>query len=350
MSQKKIVKRHNASMGTNAGCLAYYESAMRFYSATPWRFIESMVPFAVYPPDASAPLVASVLGAGGEEYGLGVYRGDDVFEHVRALTNGEMGVRLSSKVDALSCMFEPYGRMPKEVRAPILRAGAKPTRDALVPWAIAKRPFKTPANPTDTDLALLGTLMDAILAALEKKILPLAGSFEAALRIVRTEGRLEVSVEPFTVPAPRQRPAPATLMLDRTALARLPIMDAAWHVGCPVAPISVADMDDELRALVAVAEPNGIIVGAQILHGERALDAAAFEVVAMFSKLGGIPREIFFTEVEVRDALAMHLEPRGVVCALAEVPSPILMEALTALFGHLSGERPPSSRRRRSAR
>lgn len=196
MSQKRTSKRHGSSTGASAACFAYYEAAMRFYSATPWVFIESMVPFAVYPPGASAPLVASVLGAGGEEYGLGVYRGDHAFEHVRALTNGEMGVRLSSEVDALSCMFEQYGRMPKEVRAPILRAGARPKRDALAPWAIAKRPFKKPANPTDEDLALLGTLMDAILAALEKKILPLAGSIETALRIVRTEGSLEVSVEP----------------------------------------------------------------------------------------------------------------------------------------------------------
>jgi hypothetical protein len=153
MSQK-ISKSPGGSAGTSATCLAYYEAAMRFYGATPWRIIESMKPLAVFPPGQDTPLVASVLGAGGEEYGLGVYRGDDVFEHV--------------------------------------------------------------------------------------------------------------------------------------------------------------------RALVAVAEPNGIIVGVQIVHGER--------------------------------ALAMHLEPRGVVCAIAQAPSPLLMEALTALFRHLSGERPPSSRRRRGAR
>jgi hypothetical protein len=330
----------------SAVCRAYYDAAMRYLRAAPWRFVESMDPFAVFPPGASEPLVVTVMGAGGEEYGLGVYRGEGAFDQILAMMRGEGGEAMASEVDALSCMLELYGRMPPQVRTPISRAGARPKRDAPAPWAIAKRPFKHPANPSDADLELLTTLMDTVLVARERGLLPLGKSFESALRAERCPEGLVVTVEPFSPPS-REEQAPPVLMIDAEALAKLPIMDAVWHVGCPAAPVSVGDMEDEIRMLFAVAEPNGIIIGAEMIHGERALAMAAFGLIGLFSKCKGIPRTLVFMEHELRDALAPHLESRGIECVLTDTPSPLLAEAVGALFGHLFGGGQRRSRSRK---
>jgi len=322
--------------GSSAACRTYYDAAMRYLRAAPWRFVDSMDPFAVFSPDAGGPLVVTVMGAGGEEYGLGVYRGEGAFEQILAMMRGETGEAMTSDVDALSCMFEPYGRMPPQVRAPVVRAGARPKSDSPAPWAIAKRPFKHPGNPSDADLELLATLMDTVLVALEKGLLPLGEPFKRALRVERRPEGLLVVSEPFAPPLREKQPSPV-LMLDRATLAKLPIVEGVWHIGCPVTPISVGDMDDEIRTLLAVAEPHGIVVGVQVVHGERAIAAAAFEMVEIFSKCKAIPRVLVFTEKELHDALAPHLETRGVECAHVDASSPLLTEAIGALFGHLAG-------------
>lgn len=67
---------------------ALYQAAIAFQRAAPWEWMSSEDLFAIENPDDSEMGYCSVLGSGGEEFGVGMFVGEDGYERCARLIAG----------------------------------------------------------------------------------------------------------------------------------------------------------------------------------------------------------------------------------------------------------------------
>lgn len=68
---------------------ALYQAAIAFQKAAPWEWMDSNDLFAIENPDNGETGYYSILGSGGEEFGLGIFMGDQGFNSYIELITGE---------------------------------------------------------------------------------------------------------------------------------------------------------------------------------------------------------------------------------------------------------------------
>ncbi|MDD5094971.1 MAG: hypothetical protein PHV74_11420 [Dehalococcoidia bacterium] len=75
---------------TNRDWANLYQSAMMFKEAAPWDWVHNDTLFAVENPDDGEVSYCSILGSGGEEFGLGMFIGDKGYESHLRVMGGEI--------------------------------------------------------------------------------------------------------------------------------------------------------------------------------------------------------------------------------------------------------------------
>lgn len=294
------------------------------------------------------PMLATIMGNAGEEFGLMLIRGDDPGASFETMIQPEgPGSDGIEAMDMMSLNLEPFGAMDDEIQNWFRQHGQHPKVGEVVPWPMAKPRFKSPGFPSDEDLALLTWAIRAIVKADTAAPLEPAELDDPAgiCWITMDDESTDVVVtrEPWVSPEATLASAQdVTVRLEAEALERL---DTTYLVGTAPMPATIEGDDRSLQLLLVVDDANGRAVQARPVYAgdvQEAVDALldAFHGRTMIPLPGGLPREIIFTTQALHDAVKPTLMFAGVTCRYE--PSIPRLETMMANFTEFLIDHSPS--------
>jgi hypothetical protein len=320
-----------------------------FHARKLWKRFTNYDCFAVRLPGREEPLLASVMGDAGEQYGLMLLRGPHAADDFAALTDaGEAGDGVVENMDVLSFRMEAFGELEPGTQALYRQAGIHPKFHEQVPEFLVKPPNRVPRLATDAELSvLLGVAKAATLADRRKLLQPAELDDDEGICVLSVTGELpapsvSVTREKPSRPARSQSHVFAASGMD---LSGLKMIDATWLVATPSVPAGVEGDDRSMQLLLAADQTRGIVLqGKPFFAGE--IGQAAEALVEAFRgrtpwASAGVPSRIIFSNRKLRDAMAAALQGHGVECTYA--PSiPELREFSAGLLAHLEEKMTPA--------
>lgn len=114
-------------------------ASLDFHRLRHWLELEQDTAFFIRLPDEPHPIVAIVMGQGGEEFGLALFRGARAVEVVRRLMSSENGesFAIAEDVVQLAVTLDPIEAIPLARRAVLIEAGFNARRGTLAPLFFA---------------------------------------------------------------------------------------------------------------------------------------------------------------------------------------------------------------------
>jgi hypothetical protein len=294
------------------------------------------------------PMLGVVLGGGGEEYGLSLFRGPRATDSLNTLLNPEeLGDDALEDLDMLGFSLAPFGDLPPDAQTFLREAGQHPRYDEQVPSFLVKSPGQQPRLPDESELALLWLILRGVIEADQKKLLQpgtLQGKDGISLleisgdpaepQVSVTRAKWQFSEAPKTIPLP----------LDRPDLSGLPRLDETWLVGTPTLATRIRDDDREMQLLLVADEASEYVLQARPMFAGD-LKEAVDTVVECFRKgpgrRKGVPHKIVFSNRKLYEMMTLILEPLGVRCVF-EAVIPKLREIADGILDYLAGQGPAS--------
>ena len=329
------------------------EAARQFDSRELWKRFTNYDCFAVHLPGHEEPILASVMGAAGEEYGLMLFRGPHAFHSFAALAAPDgPGDDTTEAMDMLSFRMELFGEIDPQIQALYRQASVHPKFYEEVPDFLVKPANCRPRLPNEEDLALLLHVARAATIADRRKLLTPTELDDAegicVLQVKDDSPVPEVSVT-------RERPCrscPPTAHLfagSAVDLSGLPRCGGTWLVGTPPVPAGIKGDDRSMQMVLAVDEASGIVVQTKPFFAGEMGEAVEAMIEAFRypppGGSGGLPDEIVFSNRRLCDAMATALETEGVACSYcAWIPElqDIIADLLHTLEAHLSSAGDPT--------
>ncbi len=317
------------------------KAAMTFNKRRLWEEFTNGDLIALEVPTEDHPLIASIMGGGGEEYGLALFRGPGAARCVKAMMESDgTDPELADEASQIAFSMEKLGNFPPEWRKPLKKAGfSGHTKQA--PFFLAKEPGRRPRMIDQKEAETFLYALKGILKAYDSKLLiqkPLGQSGEVPVLTlsgdpldpeisVRRDFLRDVATENVVSPVP----APESL-------ADLPLLDKHWLVGLPVLPFSIADDDRTVRALFVVEENSEFIMQLDPSMG-RDIDGTAGKLFDVFegqnaAKVKGVPRKITFSSRSLFNAVSPELGALGVHCSI-EPRIPLLEKTVREMITHV---------------
>ena len=348
MHERPIVTRQGETMEKQKGFEAFLEAGGAFGERRLWERFTNFDCIGLRLGAGARPMLASIMGDAGEQFGLMLIRGDDPAGDFETITRpGGPGGDGIEAVDLIGLNLDPFGELDTESQNWFRRNGRHPKARDVVPCPMVKRAYKLPGLPTNEDLALLTWVLRAIVAADTAAPLEPAELDDpdgvAIISMADKSTTPMVTREPW--PCPVSTPAPGqavSLSLDTSELERL---DTTYLVGMTPMPISIEGDNRSLQLLLVADDPDGRSVQCKPVFAgdlQEAADALAeaFHGRTMLRQAGGLPREVVFTNRNLHDALKPVLAFAGVKCHYE--PSIPRLEALATNFIEFLIEHSPS--------
>lgn len=312
-----------------------------------WKRFSNLDFFAIETPGLDEPMLGVVMGAGGEEYGLSLFRGARAAEFLTMLLRPEeLGDDALEDLDMLGFSMTAFGDLPPDTQALLRQAGQHPRYDEQVPSFLVKLPGQQPRLPDESELSLLRLILRGIIEADKQKLLQ-PGTLRGKEGIVALEIRGDPA-EPHvsvtrqkwqTPPAPKTAPVPSR-GLD---LKGLPLLDETWLVGTPALAAGIQGDNREMQLLLIADEASEYLFDARPMAAGD-LREAVEAIVRIFRKgprgRKGLPRKIVVSNRKLPQAMAALLEPLGVECAFLSV-IPKLRKIADEFLDLMGGEAPP---------
>ena len=314
------------------------EAARNLHSRKLWKRFTNDDCFGVRIVSENEVMLGVVLGFGGEQYGLTLFRGPDATDCLVALldTDGQ-GDDALDEMDILGFSMDTFGDLPPEAQAFMRDAGQHCRYEDQVPSFLAKPAGCLGRLPNDQELALLLVTLRSVVKADKKKLLqPTVLEDPEGICVINVSGSATEPQIHVTRERLEQKAKPTTIRLVTTShdLGGLPRLNTTWLVGMPAIPGAVKGDDRTMQLLLVVDDANELVLqGKPIFSGD--MEEAADTLTETFigkglSKIKGLPREIIFSSRKLHDAMNPILEPLNVKCIYA--PSiPRLLE-ITAKF------------------
>ncbi len=299
------------------------EAAVELHGRQLWKRFTNFDCFAVRVPGKGEPLLACVMGAAGEQYGLMLLQGPNGAESFSALTDSDgAGDDAAETMDMLSFSMDAFGDMTPETQAFFRRSGVHPRHDEQVPNFLVKPPNRHVRLPNDAELALVFVVLKAVVAADRRKLLkPATLDDECGICVITLGNDLahptvSVSRERFTSrPVLSQPHASAAWRLD---LSGLELLDATWLVGTPVIPGAIKDDDRSMQLLLVADDASGEVLQAKPFFSEQIQEAVDILITTFRGRQPsgrkGIPGSIVFSNQRLHDVMASILQKVSVTC------------------------------------
>ncbi len=298
----------------------FVAAATEFHRRRLWLEFPGDGLFLVRIPTEELPFVACVLGQEGEEFGLCLYRGEDAPSLTIRVYAGDLEPeRFGALVDFIEMSVQPWGSLPDEYRRTLTAAGARPSRDKLVPLAMAKQPLEDARACNRTELRHLVWAMRGILAALDAGRLRVGGLDWRARELIelRVEGELReprVAVERVPWPADLaeiEPPDNGTDDLLRT--------DERWFLLRVPVPVNDAQLEKDRNGLLLVNEQGLVLADTLVQEDDLAGLRACLEDGFLgrgADSVAGLPREIVCECSWIHAALEASLDDLGIAFTL----------------------------------
>lgn len=284
-----------------------------------WKRFTNFDCFGVRVPGLADLLLASVMGEGGEQFGLWLLRGPGAVESLRELvgesTGGDDQIEA---MDFLSYSMAPFGTLSSQAQDFYRAVGIYPRHDEEVSDLMIKPPYRQVRLPADGELVLLTRVLQAALVADRRKLLePARVDDRKGICVVTLGPDAENVLASVTRELPPPPPAPVrsviTAPLNLTGVA---LLAATWLIGTVPVPARIEDDDRSARTLLVAEEVSNRILHTHLYCAENIPDVVA-ALATWFSQAqpGGkrrIARQMVFSNRSLHDAVAPALEAAGV--------------------------------------
>jgi hypothetical protein len=323
-------------------CRETVRAAREFASLEIWKEYSDDEIFGVRVPGSDHPIFCSILGGGGQEFGLGVFKGESALDDYRRLfIDGGLSDDVLDSIDQMSLTLDRLRDIPVRFRKFLDRAGLQARRDALVPAFLAKEPGRQGREINQTEALLFLYALRGIMAAYEANRLAPApfGEMDDILVLHVSGDPLRPDVAARYEPLPEgaldglpdlyEPPSPPDLDLDL-----LPRLEATWLVGFRPISAAIAGDDRSVRALLVMDDDSELILGTEILMGENVEGAVdAFYAIAEGRDSPtplGLPIHVLVSSRSLFNALAPDLAAVDVDCEYDPEPG-LLDQTYTSL-------------------
>jgi hypothetical protein len=319
-----------------------------FNSRRLWKRFTNFDCFGIRVPGQSKPMLGIVLGAGGDEYGLSLFRGTDAAASLAGILSPEgPGDDVVDDTDVLGFSMSAFGELPPDAQSLLREAGRHPRYDEQTPMFMVKPPGQQPRTPDVPELALLLLVLRGVLEADKRRLLqPATLDNEEGICVLTLSGdpaapQVSVARERWQLP---EAPTAVPVQLENIDLTGLPRLKGTWLVGTPTMGPGIKDDSRVMQLLLVADDASQYVLEARpVFAGD--LEEAVNALVETLHGHGlgggrGLPREIIFSNRKLHDAMAMILEPAGVKCTFASV-IPKLRELADEFLEHLASEVPP---------
>ena len=134
-------------------CRELIDAATAFHSRALWREYTNDECFALLLPEEEHPMLGSVMGQGGEEFGLMLFRGPEARDNaLEMLTEYPDERDMADSTPMLGFSMTRYAKVPPFGRSLLRTAGRVCRRETMVPLFIAKHAGRQPRGPTPDEL------------------------------------------------------------------------------------------------------------------------------------------------------------------------------------------------------
>ena len=217
------------------------QASVEFHERRLWKRFTNLDCFAIRVPGAEDPLLAAVMGAAGEHYGLMLLRGPRAAACLSALVAGsDPGGDAADEMDMLGFDLEAFGDMSPQTQAFFRQAGIHPRYDEKLPDFLVKPSRRQKRLPNEAELALLLMVLKGVVVADRRKLLkPARIDDEEGICAVELHGdpaSPTVSVTRERLPQRSASAQPIAAPVSVPDLRGLALLDATWLVGTPVYP------------------------------------------------------------------------------------------------------------------
>ncbi len=298
-------------------------AAQEFHSRRLWERFTNSDCIAVRAPGEEHPLMASIMGDGGEQYGLHLLRGPRAAQFLAALASGQWPADESiEEMDLLGFSMELSRDIHPESREFFRRANVHPAADDVVPELIAKPPNRRVRPPNESELLLLKTVVNALTEADRRNMLePTPPDDEEGVCTVAVgngpaDGEISVTREKLSLAA--AAPAPGEPRAGGLDLSGLKPIDAKWLVGSFTLPVEIEQDDRSMQLLLVADDEASFIIQATPYFSDRIDEAVEAVIEAFRGRMPwapkGLPKSMVFSSRKLHDAMAPALREAGVQC------------------------------------
>ena len=345
---RKLMTKENISKKnpTKEDWEGLYQAAIRFKENSPWVWMENGDLFAVENPFDGETGYCSVLGNGGQEFGLVLFLGAEGYNaYMRLMMDESETVRPEPILDtcALSVLFVNRDELARPDMAVIRSLGLNFRGNNAWPLFRSQRPGYLPWYlEKEEALFLTSALQQAVNVVIRVRDndLDLFAGSDADLVLTRYfyEGQW---LDEWRKPRVAEEQVRVSVTLDKERLRRL--HDAtgkksgSWELDLFILPAAIDSGTGRPyypNCILAVERNQGLIVGTDLLGPGLSLKEKQEAFIRLLEKATPLPQEIRVGNKEVGQLVEPVAEELGISISIA--PLRLLGHARRSLFEHVS--------------
>ncbi len=298
------------------------DAFFEFHRAKPWERFSDAEPVLIRMLDLDEVWVAVVLGAAGEEFGLGLYKGENALGSLARLLRSDVNhEEFADSVTLLGATASRLCDIPAQARTVLTRARFTGRREALAPSFTHHAPGRRVREPRNAELRILALALKAFLEAERIGLARRELLLEGDIAVITATGPLgSPHVEVTLEPVPDDTLEEIVKEIPSLDLEGIPRRDDRLVVGLVRVSMEITGDDREPRALLVIDAEGGKIVQSTVVLDTSVANVAGELIRAMRSRSpirpAGVPRSIVFGTRGLYLALSGALEDAGVECLL----------------------------------
>jgi len=328
-----------------------YQAAITFKEAAPWNWVGNEELFAVENPDDGEVGYCSVLGSGGEEFGLGMFVGEDGYARYIKVIEGKVepeDLEESIMARAISMLLVDRDVIQKEDREVIRSLGLRFRGRNAWPFFRSQRPGYIPwFLERDEAVSLSTAIHQALVVADEIRSgeLDLSEGEPKNLVLTRYYHGGKWDKEWRRAPISSQGQETHAENINPVKEAELHLLhhqpggySGVWELDIFVLPVPIASETGRPflpSGFLAVERRCGLIVDANLTKPWLTLSEKQDEVIRILRKANQLPREIRVKSDKVRRIVEPITSILGIKLRMASLV--MLEQAKASLYEHLSG-------------
>jgi hypothetical protein len=291
-------------------------------------------------PSHDSPVVASIIGQNGEEYGLSLTLGEHAVDQVRQLY--QLDREAEEHLDVVwqvGYSIGPLWTVHSELRGPLELAGVQAHRQRLVPCLISCKPGRQPRSPHMTEMRILLEAIQLLLRALDQGEFEPTSAHDAGPVTLLT---MRATAEGPRVSGERFDPGPPSFDLPPLPAdsldPSLPRLKERWVIAAPRLPAGIKGDDRSVHALIVVHDgPRRLVVQDTFFSDQ--FETAAARILAAFrganeDRRPGLPAGVVFLHRGLLQRLAPLLAEVDVPSELGQLDDhPAFADLIQALIG-----------------
>lgn len=330
---------------------ALYQAAIAFQQAAPWEWMDNEDLFAIENPDDAEVGYCSILGAGGEEFGLGMFLGEDGYHRYIKVISEEVepeDIEESMMVRGISMLFVDRDVLQKKDREVIRSLGLRFRGRNAWPFFRSQRPGYFPWFLEKAEvLFFTAAIQQALVVADEVRGGKLDLLEEEPENLILTRFYRDGKWHEEWRKAPKlgQQQETHAENIDPVKEAELHLLrgragalSGRWELDIFALPIPIGQVSERPRfplCFLAVETKLGLILGANLTEPWLTFSEKQDEVIQILRKANQLPLEIRVKSDKVKRIVEPITRVLGIKLRVGSLP--MLEQAKASLDEYLSG-------------